>query len=47
MKKITIEKLPSGFYAVFVNNVFYNAACINKKTAEKIAKKLKKEVIKK
>ena len=32
--KIEIAKLPSGFYAVFINNVFYNAALPNKDAAD-------------
>lgn len=38
---ITIKQLPSGFWAVFVGEVFYNAALPSREAAERTAEVLR------
>jgi len=38
---ITIRELPSGFWAVFVDEVFYNAALPSREAAERTAEILR------
>lgn len=38
---ITIRELPSGFWAVFVDEVFYNAALPSREAAERTAEVLR------
>lgn len=38
---ITIKQLPSGFWAVFVDNTFFSAASASREDAERIAEDLR------
>ena len=39
--KIEIVKCPSGFYAVLVNGILWDGACVSKEHAERIADRLR------